>query len=98
MVNFEPTPEQQRFIEAKLGLGQFRDAQEVVRAGLRLWMRLEENEREAYEHWHGDASRRIQEGLEALERGELVEGEEAFRRLRERLVTHGERAGTEPTG
>jgi len=35
MVNFDPTPEQQRFIEAQVSSGRFRDAGEVLRAGLR---------------------------------------------------------------
>ncbi|MSR63022.1 MAG: hypothetical protein EXS08_11315 [Planctomycetes bacterium] len=39
MVHFEPTPEQQRFIDAQLRTGRFRDAGEVLRAGLELWMR-----------------------------------------------------------
>jgi len=88
MVNFEPTPEQQRFIEASVRSGRFRDVGEVLREGLELLRAHEASERRRYEAWLADTRQKIQEGLDALDRGEWVDGEAAFRRLHERIETH----------
>jgi antitoxin ParD1/3/4 len=82
MVNFEPTPEQQRFIEAKLDSGRYRDAGEVLREGLRLWMEIEESEGGRRASWREDARRRIEEGWQDAQRGELLDSEEVFDELR----------------
>ncbi|NOT32108.1 MAG: type II toxin-antitoxin system ParD family antitoxin [Planctomycetes bacterium] len=91
MVNFEPTPEQQRFIEAKLGSGQYRDAGEVLRAGLRLWMKLEQDEEKRHQAWLEDTRKKVQEGLDELDRGEWVDGEQVFRCMQERIDEHRRR-------
>lgn len=92
MVNFEPTPEQQRFIEASVRSGRFRDVGEVLRQGLELLKAHEDAERRRYEAWLADTRQKVQEGLEALDRGEYVDGEEVVRRARERIEDHRKRA------
>ena len=48
-------------------------------------MQQETNERRDYEAWRDDAKRKIEEGLAQAKRGELVDGEQAFARIKERL-------------
>ena len=96
MVNFEPTPEQQRFIEASVRSGRFRDAGEVLREGLELLRAHEASERRRYEAWLADTRRKIEEGWQECERGEVVDGEEAFRRLHERIEEHARRERESP--
>jgi antitoxin ParD1/3/4 len=91
MVNFEPTPEQQRFIEASVRSGRFRDASEVLREGLELLRAHEASERRRYEAWLADTRSKIQEGLDELDRGEWVDGEEVFRRMHARIEEHRRR-------
>jgi antitoxin ParD1/3/4 len=85
MVNFEPTPEQQRFIEASVRSGRFRDAGEVLREGLELLKAHEASQQRRYEAWLADTRQKIQEGLEALDRGDWVEGEDVIRRSDETI-------------
>lgn len=91
MVNFEPTPEQQRFIDASVRSGRFRDVDEVLRQGLELLRAHEDVERRRYEAWLADTRQKVQEGLEELDRGEFVEGEEVFRAMQERIDEHRRR-------
>ncbi len=85
MVNFEPTPEQRRFIEAEVRSGRFRDASEVVREGIELLMSQGAAGGKRDQAWLTDARRKIEEGWQEVARGETVDGEEAFQRLRARL-------------
>ena len=89
MVNFEPTPEQQRFIDAQLRSGRFRDVGEILRAGLDLWMRTPP--RQSYEEWLADARQKIREGLDELDRGEVVDGETVLREMEARIERHRQR-------
>jgi len=93
MVHFEPTPEQQRFIEAQLRTGRFRDAGEVLRAGLELWMRRQAPQ--SYAEWLADARQKIQEGLDELDRGEGVDGETVLREMEARIEGHRQREEAE---
>ena len=91
MVNFDPTPEQLRFIEATVRSGRFRDASEVLREGLQLLIEREAAERRRHEAWREGARRAVEEGWQELERGETVEGERVFRDLQERIDAHREK-------
>ena len=93
MVHFEPTPEQQHFIDAQLRTGRFRDAGEVLRAGQELWMRRQPPQ--SYEEWLADARQKIQEGLDELERGEFVDGETVLREMEARIERHRQREEAE---
>ena len=51
----------------------------------------EDDERRRYERWREDVRRKVREGYEQALRGELVDGEEAFERLRKRIEAMGKK-------
>lgn len=76
-MNVSLTPELDRYVEEKVRSGQYRSASEVLRESLRVLQRLDE-ERQA----RLDALRqKIDRGLDELDRGMGVDGEEAFDRV-----------------
>lgn len=74
----------EHFVETKVQSGDFQTASEVLRAGLRL---LEE--RELLKRLSVSSIEELQakllEGTASLDRGEGIDGETGFRRLRERI-------------
>lgn len=79
-MNVSLTPELEQFVNERVASGRYRSASEVVREGLRL-LEGHEQERQA----RLDALRAdLVEGIESLDRGEGIAGEEAFKRLRTR--------------
>ena len=82
------TPEDERLIAERIASGRFDSPGEVVRVALELL-----RQRESFRQAQIDELRReIQVGIDAASRGEVVAGEEVFRRLRERhqrLVSGG---------
>jgi antitoxin ParD1/3/4 len=79
-LNVSLTPELSELIEARVRSGRYQSASEVVRAGLRL---LEQRDRASVASVEG-LKAEIELGLEQLRRGERVDGEEFFARLRAR--------------
>ena len=82
------TPEDERLIAERIASGRFDSGGEVVRVALEL-LRQRESFRQAQIE---ELRREIQVGIDAAGRGEVVDGEEAFRSLRERhqrLVSGG---------
>lgn len=76
-MNVSLTPELDRYVEEKVRSGQYRSASEVLRESLRVLQRIDE-ERQA----RLDALRqKIDRGLDELDRGMGVDGEEAFDRV-----------------
>lgn len=71
------------FVEKKLKSGEYQTASEVLRAGLR---RLEEDEllRRISVSSMAELEEKLRAGVASLDRGEGVDGEEAFKRLRQR--------------
>jgi len=84
-MNVSLTPELARFVQKEVESGLYQTASEVVRAGLR---RLRDDQGVRLPR----APRTIEElevqllqSIERLDRGEGVDGEEVFRRLRKRI-------------
>jgi antitoxin ParD1/3/4 len=80
MVQVALTREQKRFIDDRIASGRSRSAQEVI--GEALWL-LERTDRECIEREAKLAALRadIQEGIDSIERGEGIDGEEFFAHL-----------------
>lgn len=85
-MNVSLTPEQQRFIDENLENGRYHTAAEIIREGLRLLMDRERRAQQELELLRQE----IRRGIDAADRGELLDGEQAFAALRARL---GERRG-----
>ena len=79
-LNVSLTPELSELIETLVRSGRYQSASEVVRAGLRL---LEARDRARVESAE-ELKAEIELGLEQLRRGERVDGEAFFARLRAR--------------
>lgn len=79
-LNISITPELHRFIDNKVRSGLYTSVSEVVREGLRLLERQEQERKSALD----EVRRKIAVGLEQLDRGEVVDGEQVFRELAKR--------------
>lgn len=73
-MNVSLTPQLEAFVKKKLDSGLYYSASEVIRDGLRL---LEEKDR-IKEMKLASLKKEIQLGLNSLDRGEGIDGEEAF--------------------
>ena len=87
-MNVSLTPELERWVAERVGTGRYGSASEVIRDGLRLLLEREEEHAARLEVLRGD----IRVGLEELDRGEGVDGEEAFERVLARVAQHEETA------
>ncbi len=76
--NISLSPRWQRFIAAKVRAGRYQSASEVVRDGLRLVEERDARHQAAIE----ELRRQIRVGVAQLDRGEIVDGEAFFDRLR----------------
>jgi antitoxin ParD1/3/4 len=95
-MNISLTPELAKFVEKEVENGLYQTAGEVIRAGLR---RLKEDQSARLTR----APRTLEEleaqllqSIERLDRGEGVDGEEAFRRLRKRIKASRSNAQIHP--
>jgi antitoxin ParD1/3/4 len=83
------TAELDRFVKEQVRTGKYASSSEVVRAGLRL---LYEREQERAER--RDALKRlVQEGLEDLQSGKIVESKSVFSKMRT-IIDQAEREAT----
>lgn len=80
-MNVSLTPELEQFIQSQVESGKYTSADEVIMASIKL---LEERER-IYKGRFEELRKEIMIGIEASERGEVVDGETVFRELREKL-------------
>ncbi|MFB2898236.1 type II toxin-antitoxin system ParD family antitoxin [Aerosakkonemataceae cyanobacterium BLCC-F50] len=80
-MNISLSSEIEKFIASQVESGKYSSAQEVIVAGIRL---LEERER-IYKGRFEELKREIMLGVEASERGEVVDGETVFSQLQQKL-------------
>ena len=85
-MNVSLTPELEQWVSEKVGAGRYRSASEVIREGLRLLLEKEEERAARIEALRRD----IQVGLDELDRGEGVDGDDAFDRVLARIGPHEE--------
>ncbi|MGI8502086.1 MAG: type II toxin-antitoxin system ParD family antitoxin [Hassallia sp.] len=88
-MNVSLTPELEQFIQSQLESGRYASSDELIIAGIRL---LEEQER-IYKSRFDELQREIIIGIEASERGEVVDGETVFRQLQYKLDQRRQQAG-----
>ena len=79
-MNVSLTPELEKFVANKVESGLYRSASEVIREGLRL---LDDQDRQRALHL-GEARKKIQAGLDQLDRGEGIPGDQAHARMKQR--------------
>lgn len=79
-MNVSLTPELEKYIQSKVESGRYTSASEVVREALRLLEQKEQEREQALREFRAE----LDDGLAELNRGEWVEGEEVFARLREK--------------
>jgi antitoxin ParD1/3/4 len=77
-MNISLTPELEQLVDDKVRSGRYASASEVIREGLRL---LEEREQLKQQRLN-EVRRKIDRGIEQLDRGEGIPGPEARARLR----------------
>ena len=82
------TPELESFIESTVSTGRYHSASEVVQEALRL---LEERERLRASQI-AEFRAEMDDRMAATDRGEVVDGEEAFARLRAKAEARRKRA------
>ncbi|NER34185.1 MAG: type II toxin-antitoxin system ParD family antitoxin [Oscillatoria sp. SIO1A7] len=78
-MNISLTPELEKLVNEKVKNGQYSSANEVIGAGLRL---LEERDR-LNQASLAELKAKIRSGIEASDRGEVVDGETVFAELEE---------------
>ncbi len=79
------TPELEQLVESKLKSGHYSSASDVVREALRL---LEQRD-EIFTLRKEEFREQIEEGWQSAKRGEVVDGEEVFDRIRNETWTRG---------
>ncbi len=78
-----------QFIQSQVESGKYASAEEMIIAGIRL---LEERE-SIYKGRFEELRREIMIGVEASERGEVIDGEIVFSQLQQKLERHRQKAG-----
>jgi antitoxin ParD1/3/4 len=84
-MNISLTPELAKFVEKEVESGLYQTASEVIRAGLR---RLKEDQSARLPRAPktlAELETQLLQSLDRLDRGEGIDGEEVFRRLRKRI-------------
>lgn len=76
-MNVSLTPELERYVEEKVRSGRYRSSSEVLRESLRMMQQAEEERQARLAALRGEIDR----GLEELDRGLGVDGEQAFDRV-----------------
>jgi antitoxin ParD1/3/4 len=80
-MNVSLTPQQEQFVQSLVASGAYLTADEVVREALLLFQEREHLRQRRLE----EVRKQIAVGIEQADRGELLEGPEVFKELRERI-------------
>jgi antitoxin ParD1/3/4 len=88
-MNVSLTPELEKLVERKVRSGRYQSASEVIREGLRL---LEDHDR-LRELQLEEVRRKIQTGLDELDRGEGIAGEKVFAELKRKSAALRRKTG-----
>ncbi|WP_035988163.1 type II toxin-antitoxin system ParD family antitoxin [Leptolyngbya sp. KIOST-1] len=75
------TPEVEQYIQAKVSSGQYASAREVFLTGIKLLQDIEQTYQGRYQALRDE----VNIGIEAADRGEVVDAENVFGQLQERL-------------
>jgi len=70
------TPEQEKFIAERMNKAEYSSPEKVLEEGLRLIQVKEE-----YERRRAELRRELQIGVDQINRGEVIDGEEAFKEI-----------------
>ncbi|MBI4663309.1 MAG: type II toxin-antitoxin system ParD family antitoxin [Verrucomicrobia bacterium] len=89
-MNVSLTPELEKFVETELKNGVYQTASDVIRAGLRR-LKADKERSPAFPRTSEELEANLLQSIERFDRGEGVDGEKAFRRLRRRIKEHGAR-------
>ena len=81
-MNISLTPALERFVHKQVKSGQYQSSSEVVREGLRALEQEKKRRAAALK----ELQQKIDVGIRAIERGEVVDGETAFREIEARLI------------
>ncbi|HEY9853893.1 MAG TPA: type II toxin-antitoxin system ParD family antitoxin [Leptolyngbyaceae cyanobacterium] len=81
-MNIALTPKQEEFINKLVEEGKYLSASDVIDEGLRLL----EDRYIVYQARLAELQKKIDVGIEQLERGERIDGETAIQQLREKIV------------
>jgi antitoxin ParD1/3/4 len=79
------TPELERLVASKVESGLYQSASEVIREGLRL---LEDQDRLREIHI-SEVRKKIQTGIDQLDRGEGIPGDQVYAQMKQRRATLG---------
>ena len=74
-------PEQEKFIEAQVASGKYNSPEEVMDKMFLVFERLQSE----YDEWVIETQTKIEEGSKCIARGEVVDGEIVFARLKDKL-------------
>ncbi len=89
-MNVSLGPKWEQFVGDKLKSGDYQNASEVVRDGLRMLEKQDLLKRISVSSL-AELEDKLLASIASLERGEGIEGEEAFRRLRKRIKNRRDR-------
>jgi antitoxin ParD1/3/4 len=83
-MNVSLTPELVEFVKSRVGSGRYQSDSEVVRQGLRL---LQEHEAD-----YSKLKAKIAKGVRQADRGQLIDGEKVFEKLKKRSESRRRKA------
>jgi len=84
-MNVSLTPELKKFVQKEVGTGLYQTASEVIRAGLRRLKEDQQVRQLKVPQTRAELEAQLLQSVARLDRGEGVDGEKVFRRLRKRI-------------